>query len=97
DDLLETIDKIKARPNTDLRLLGVLVTLFDRRTVLSRQVLGEIQGVFNTLVFDTIITKSVRLEESPAHRRSIFDHAPESSGAYEYYKLCEEVLQRVGS
>jgi chromosome partitioning protein len=97
DDLLETIDKIKARPNTDLRLLGVLVTLFDRRTVLSRQVLAEIKGVFNTLVFDTVITKSVRLEESPAHRRSIFDHAPESSGAYEYYGLCEEVMQRVGS
>ena len=97
DDLLETIDKIKARPNTDLRLLGVLVTLFDRRTVLSRQVLTEIKGVFNTLVFDTVITKSVRLEESPAHRRSIFDHAPDSSGAYEYYRLCEEVLQRVGS
>jgi len=44
-----------------------------------------------------MITKSVRLEESPAHRASIFSHAPASSGAYEYYRLCEEVLQRVGS
>jgi len=97
DDLLETIDKIKARPNTELRLLGVLVTLFDKRTILSRQVLSEIREVFGPLVFDTVISKSVRLEESPAHRLSIFEHAPSSSGAFEYYRLCEEVLQRVGS
>ena len=97
DDLLETVDKIKARPNTELQLLGVLVTMFDRRTILSRQVLDEIREVFGPLVFDTVITKSVRLEEAPAHQSSIFDHAPSSSGAYEYYRLCEEVLQRVGS
>lgn len=97
DDLLETIDKIKARPNAELRILGVLVTMFDRRTVLSRQVHEEIVEVFGNLVFDTVITKSVRLEESPAHRQSIFSWAPDSSGAVEYYALCEEVLQRVGS
>ena len=97
DDLLETIDKIKARPNTELQLLGILVTMFDRRTILSKQVHQEIKNVFGPLVFDTLITKSVRLEEAPAHQLSIFDHAPRSSGAYEYYRLCEEVLQRVGS
>jgi chromosome partitioning protein len=97
DDLLETIDKIKARPNTQLRMLGILITMFDRRTILAKQVRQEILEVFGDHVFDTFITKSVRLEESPAHRSSIFDHAPSSSGAYEYYRLCEEVLQRVGS
>ncbi len=97
DDLLETIDKIKARPNTELRVLGVLITMFDRRTILAREVREEILEVFGDHVFDTFITKSVRLEESPAHRSSIFDHAPSSSGAYEYYRLCEEVLQRVGT
>jgi len=97
DDLLETIDKIKARPNTQLRMLGILITMFDRRTILAKQVREEILNVFGDHVFDTSITKSVRLEESPAHRSSIFAHAPSSSGAYEYYKLCEEVLQRVGS
>jgi chromosome partitioning protein len=96
DDLLETIDKIKARPNTELQILGVLITMFDRRTVLAREVGDEIRNVFGDLVFDTFITKSVRLEESPAHRSSIYEHAPSSSGAYEYYRLCEEVLQRVG-
>ena len=97
DDLLETIDKIKARPNTELQFLGVLVTLFDKRTVLARQVLSEINEVFGDLVFDTYISKSVRLEESPAHRASIFEHAPASTGAYEYYALCEEVLHRIGT
>jgi chromosome partitioning protein len=97
DDLLDTIDKIKARPNTELRLLGVLITMFDRRTILARQVSEEIHGVFGDLVFDTYVTKSVRLEESPAHQCSIFEHAPGSSGAYEYYRLCEEVLERVGN
>jgi len=97
DDLLETIDKIKARPNTELQMLGIVVTMFDRRTVLARQVRDEIENVFGDLVFETNITKSVRLEESPAHRTSIFAHAPSSSGAYEYYRLCEEVLQRVGT
>jgi chromosome partitioning protein len=96
DDLLETIDKIKARPNTQLQMLGVLITMFDRRTILAKQVREEIAAVFGDNVFDTLITKSVRLEESPAHRSSIFEHAPSSSGAYEYYRLCEEVLQRVG-
>lgn len=97
DDLLDTIDKIKARPNTELRVLGVLITMFDRRTILARQVSEEIHGVFGDLVFDTFVTKSVRLEESPAHQCSIFEHAPSSSGAYEYYRLCEEVLERVGN
>ena len=97
DDLLETIDKIKARPNTQLRMLGVLITMFDRRTILAKQVREEITEVFGEHVFDTCISKSVRLEESPAHKTSIFEHAPSSSGAYEYYRLCEEVLQRVGS
>jgi chromosome partitioning protein len=97
DDLLETIDKIKARPNTELQVLGVLITMLDRRTVLAREVQSEIDEVFGPLVFETHITRSVRLEESPAHRASIFEHAPDSSGAYEYYRLCEEVLQRVGS
>jgi len=71
--------------------------MFDRRTILSKQVLKEIKAVFGRLVFKTVITKSVRLEEAPAHQLSIFEHAPRSSGAYEYYRLCEEVLQRVGS
>ena len=95
DDLLETIEKVKARPNPKLELLGVLVTLHDKRTTLAREVHEQIRRVFGPKLFDTVITKSVRLEESPAYKESIFSFAPNSSGASEYAKLCEEVLSRV--
>jgi chromosome partitioning protein len=95
DDLLETIDKIKARPNPSLRILGVVVTLHDKRTVIGKDVFDQIKGVFGDKIFKTTISKSVRLEESPAHQESIFTFAPRSSGAAEYYSLSEEVLSRV--
>ena len=95
DDLLETIDKIKARPNPGLQILGVVVTLHDKRTVIGRDVYAQIRSVFGDKVFKTTISKSVRLEESPAHRESIFTFAPRSGGAAEYYSLSEEVLSRV--
>ena len=95
DDLLETIDKIKARANPQLQILGAVITLFDKRTVLSKDIQDQIRRVFGDKLFETVITKSVRLEESPAYRESIFTFAPRSSGAYEYYRLSEEVLSRV--
>ena len=95
DDLLETIEKVKARPNPNLELLGVLVTLHDKRTTLAREVHEQIKNVFGPKLFDTVITKSVRLEESPAYKESIFSFAPNSSGAIEYGKLCKEVMSRV--
>jgi chromosome partitioning protein len=95
DDLLETIDKIKARPNPNLQILGVVITLHDKRTVLGKDVYKQIAGVFGKKIFKTTISKSVRLEESPAHQESIFSFAPRSSGAAEYYSLSEEVLSRV--
>lgn len=95
DDLLETVERIKARPNPQLEVLGVLVTLHDRRTTLSKDIFDQICQVFGDKVFQTTISRSVRLEESPAYRESIFTFAPTSSGAIEYAKLCEEVLLRV--
>jgi chromosome partitioning protein len=95
DDLLETVEKIRSRPNPDLKLLGAVITLHDKRTTLARDVQKAISEVFGNRVFRTTISKSIRLEESPAHKESIFTFAPQSSGAYEYYKLCEEVIERV--
>jgi len=95
DDLLETVDRIRARPNPDLKLLGAVITLHDKRTTLARDVQKAVTEVFAGRVFETTISKSIRLEESPAHRESIFTFAPQSSGAYEYYRLCEEVIERV--
>jgi len=95
DDLLETVEKIKSRPNPNLQIVGVVITLHDRRTMLGRDIQKQIETVFKTKLFKTTISKSVRLEESPAYRESIFTFAPRSSGAMEYYSLTEELLARV--
>ena len=94
DDLLETIEKVRARANPSLRILGVVITMHDKRTALARDIRTQIQKVFGRKVFKTVITKSVRLEESPAYKESIFTFAPDSTGATEYYSLCEEVIDR---
>ncbi|MCU1246291.1 MAG: Chromosome partitioning protein [Acidobacteria bacterium] len=95
DDLLETIDKIKARPNPNLQLIGVVITMHDKRTTLAKDIHDQIGHVFGDRLFNTVITKSIRLEESPAYKESIFTFAPRSSGAMEYYSLSEELLARV--
>jgi chromosome partitioning protein len=94
DDLLETIEKVRARANTHLQILGVLITMHDKRTSLARDIESQIQKVFGAKVFKTVISKNVRLEESPAYRESIFSFAPDSTGAADYYRLCEEVMDR---
>jgi chromosome partitioning protein len=95
DDLLETIEKVRSRPNPELELLGVLVTLFDKRTSLSKDVEQHIRQVFGKKAFRTVISRSVRLEESPAHKETIFTYSPKSSGSLEYQELSKEVLKRV--
>jgi chromosome partitioning protein len=94
DDLLETIEQIKRRPNPSLEVLGVLITLYDKRTVLSEDVVKKIRDSFGDLMFNTFISKNVRLEEAPAYKKSIFDYAPNSTGASEYMQLTEELLER---
>jgi chromosome partitioning protein len=95
DDLLETVEKVKARPNPNLRVLGVVITLLDKRTTLAKDIHDQIRHVFGDKVFETVISKSVRLEESPAYKETIFTFAPNSSGAVEYSNLCQEVMRRV--
>jgi chromosome partitioning protein len=94
DDLLETVEKVRTRANPGLEIMGVLITMHDKRTSLARDIRAQIQKVFGPKVFKTVITKSVRLEESPAYKESIFTFAPDSSGATEYYSLSEEVMER---
>jgi chromosome partitioning protein len=95
DDLLETYARIRSRPNPDLKVLGVVITLFDKRTNISRDTHEQIRAVFGNALFKTRISKNVRLEESPAYKETIFNYAPKSSGAEEYRKLALEVIQRV--
>jgi chromosome partitioning protein len=95
DDLLETYERIRARPNPQLAMLGVVITLYDKRTNISKDTHGQIRAVFGEVLFRTKISKNVRLEESPAYKETIFSFAPKSPGAIEYKKLAAEVLQRV--
>jgi chromosome partitioning protein len=95
DDLLETFGRIRSRPNPELKILGVVITLFDKRTNISRDTHEQIRATFGSALFKTRISKNVRLEESPAYKETIFSFAPKSSGAEEYRKLALEVLQRV--
>ncbi len=95
DDLLETYERVRSRPNPDLKVLGVLITMFDKRTKISRDTHEQIRSVFGTVLFRTRISKNVRLEESPAYKETIFSYAPKSTGAKEYSKLALEVIERV--
>ena len=88
-------EALRARPNPELELLGVVLTLFDRRTNLARDIQKQINQVFGDKVFKTVIGKNVRLEESPAYKETIFSFAPGSPGAVDYEHLALEVLQRV--
>lgn len=94
DDLLETVIKIRKNVNPNLQVLGVVITLYDRRTNISRDAVERIKRVFGKKVFKTMISKSVKLEESPAYRESIFTYAPDSVGAMQYKKLALEVIRR---
>mgnify|MGYP003918741329 FL=1 len=94
DDLIETIKQVQARPNPKLKLLGILITMHEKRKTLARDTQKAIKKIFGEKVFKTVISKSVRLEESPAYRESIFTFAPSSKGASEYFRLCEEVMDR---
>jgi chromosome partitioning protein len=97
DDLLETIEKVRRIANPQLKVLGVLITLYDKRTNLARDVVERIRKVFGNKLFKTYISKSVKLEESPAYKESIFTYAPDSIGADQYRKVAEEILERAKS
>ena len=95
DDLLETYERIRARPNPHLRMLGVVITLFDKRTNISRDTHEQIRSVFGEVLFKTKISKNVRLEESPAYKETIIYVCTQIAGSKGVRKACQEVIQRV--
>ena len=90
--LLEIVDLVQARLNTELKVTGVLASIYDARLRLAREVLGELRRFFPTETFRTTIATNVRLAESPSHAQTIFEYAPESRGARDYAALAEEIL-----
>ena len=92
--LLSTIKKVRGSLNPNLELLGVLVTMYDKRTLLSKQVQAELQKHFGDRVFDTVIPRSVRLAEAPSHGKAISEYDRFSKGAVAYKGLAKEVVKR---
>lgn len=92
--LLESMNLVKKAMNPDLKLLGVLATMYDRRTSLSSEVLAEVKKYFKEKVFDTTIPRNVRLAEAPSHGVAIGQYDRFSKGAKAYRSLAEEVIER---
>lgn len=90
--LLNTIKLVKSKLNTNLKVGGVAMTMFDSRTNLSKQVTEEVQKVFGDKVFTTLIPRNIRLSEAPSHGQSIFEYDKSSKGAEAYLKLAKEVI-----
>ncbi len=92
--LLESMNLVKKAMNPDLKLLGVLATMYDRRTALSSQVLAEVKKYFKDKVFETTIPRNVRLAEAPSHGVPIGQYDRFSKGAKAYKNLAAEVMER---
>lgn len=92
--LMQTIKRIRQRMNPDLKIEGILLTLFDRRTNLSGQVAEDAERYFKELVFRTRIPRTIRLAEAPSYGKPILLYDPTSLGAKSYLALAKEIVNR---
>jgi chromosome partitioning protein len=93
--LLDTLRQVREVLNAQLRVAGVVLTMYDGRTNLSQQVVAEVQAHFPNEIFQTIIPRNVRLSEAPSYGQTILSYAPASAGALAYGALASEFLQRM--
>jgi chromosome partitioning protein len=94
--LLGTIQAVRQSGNHGLDLLGVVLTMYDKRTSLSEQVAAELRTHFGAKLFKTVIPRNVRLAEAPSFGKTVFEHDKWSKGARAYKILAKEIAQRVG-
>ena len=92
--LLDSMKRVKTRLNPSLDIFGVLLTMYDGRTILSKQVAQEVQGFFGDKAFQTIIPRTVKLSEAPSFGQPITQFDPAGKGAESYVKLAKEVIAR---
>jgi chromosome partitioning protein len=92
--LVKTIRLVKDNLNPDLRITGLILTMYDPHTTLSKQVVQDVRSHFRGYVFRTIIPRSVRLSEAPSHGEPINVYAPKSIGALAYKALADELMER---
>jgi len=91
--LLKTINLVRKRLNAALQLEGVLLTMYDTRTNLSKQVMEEIIAYFKNRVYKTVIPRNVKLAEAPSYGKPISSYDPKSVGALSYYNLSKEIVE----
>jgi chromosome partitioning protein len=91
--LLNTVKRIKRNLNPDLRIAGILLTMFDKRTNLAHQVAEEAEKYFNDLVFKTIVPRNIRLSEAPSFGKPILLYDATSTGAQSYFDLAREIIK----
>jgi chromosome partitioning protein len=93
--LLQTVERVQERFNADLGILGVVLTMYDRRNRLTDQVSDDVRSCLNDLVFEAVIPRNVRLSEAPSHGLPalIYDHA--CAGSQAYMKLAREIIARL--
>ncbi|MBF9012265.1 ParA family protein [Corynebacterium phoceense] len=92
--LTDTVEKVAERINFDLEILGILVTMYDRRTKHAREVMSSVVDYFGDKVFDTVITRTVRFPETSVAGEAITTWAPNSQAAKQYRDLAREVIER---
>jgi chromosome partitioning protein len=92
--LLKTIYMVRDNLNPRLTIAGVVLTMFDARTNLSRQVVEEVRRYFPAYVFETVIPRTVRLSEAPSYGETILSYAPATAGAAAYHALAYELMER---
>lgn len=92
--LMKTINLIKANINYNLEIGGVILTMFDPRTNLSKEIADEVRKFFGEIVFETIVPRNIRLSEAPSHGKPIKIYDPSSTGALAYDKLAQELIKR---
>ena len=90
--LYQTIELVRSRLNPNLKVRGMLMTMFDGRTNLAQQVVDEVRRHFGDRTFHAIIPRSVRLSEAPSHAQPISTYSPRSAGATAYAALAHELL-----
>ena len=92
--LMNTVNLIKNNLNYPLEIGGVMLTMYDNRTNLSKDVAGEIKKFFANKVFETIIPRNIKLSEAPSRGLSIYEYAQNSTGAEAYDRLTDEIIRR---
>jgi chromosome partitioning protein len=94
ENIMQTYHTIRQRANPSLALLGVLITMIDDRLTFAKDIKADVMELFGEKLFNTVIHRTVRLEESPAYRKNIFEHAPRSRGSEEFLHLTQEIIDR---